>query len=83
MIIVPHGQMAGIIGLSNIEKLLIGGEYTPQAQRYPDHVCKCEISLTLQGRKVNFEVWNNPRLIGPSEWHTVVAVFLEGKKDEF
>jgi len=81
IIIVPHGPMTGSIGLSNIEKLLNAGEYVSQTQRFPDHVCKCEISLTLRGRKVNFEVWNNARLIGSAEWYTVVAVFVEGKKD--
>jgi hypothetical protein len=83
IIIVPENQLPGNVGLANIEKLLAGGEYVVEPSKLPDHQRKCEIALVIRGRRVGFEVCSNPRLMPPSEWPSVVAVFVQGRKNEF
>lgn len=83
ILIVPESQHPGNVGLANIEKLLTGGEYVSEPPRLPDHQRKCEIAVTMRGRRVGFEVCSNPRLMPPCEWPSVVAVFVQGRKHEF
>jgi hypothetical protein len=83
IIIVPENPSAGNICLASIEKFLVAGEYVTNPPKLPEHQRKCEIVLTMRGRKMTFEVCNNPRLLPPCEWNSVVAVFVQGRKQEF
>ena len=41
------------------------------------------MECTLKGKKLLFEVTNNPALLTPSDWNNVVAIFVQGRKNEF
>ncbi len=44
---------------------------------------KIEMEYTLRGKKIIFEVINNPSLLSLSDWENVVAVFSIGQRTEF
>jgi hypothetical protein len=41
------------------------------------------MEAVVRGKKVIFEVTNNPSLLSLSDWENVVAVFILGQKSEF
>lgn len=41
------------------------------------------MEYTLKGKKILFEVTNNPSLLSLADWENVVAVFILGQKSEF
>lgn len=41
------------------------------------------MEYNLKGKKIIFEVTNNPSLLSLSDWQNVVGVFILGQKSEF
>jgi hypothetical protein len=39
------------------------------------------MECTLRGKRVLFDVTNNPSLLTPTEWSNVVAIFVQGRKN--
>ena len=39
--------------------------------------------MTIRGRKVKFDVTNNPKTLLEQDWKCVVGVFAEGRPDEY
>ncbi len=54
IIIVPENHSAGNLCLANIERFLVAGEYLLSPPKLAEHVRKCEIVLTIRGRKMAF-----------------------------
>jgi parafibromin len=83
IIIVPEHYQLGNVSLANIEKFLVNGDYIENPPPMHDHQRKIEMEFTLRGRRVLFDVTNNPSLLTPTDWNNVVAIFVQGRKNEF
>ena len=68
IIIVPEAIQAGNISLSNIEKILNHGNYEEPKQLTNTLQRKMELEHTLKGKKIIFEVTNNPGLLSLADW---------------
>lgn len=65
-----------------MQKFLVDGEYI-ESSTVNSHQRKIELEYTLRGKKTTFDVTNNPSLLSLSDWQNVVAVFVQGRKNEF
>lgn len=83
MIVVPEHDKAGNLSLANCEKFLVKGEYVEKAELSNKYQRKTEIEVKLKGKRFIFEVTNNPALLTQADWDNVVAVFVQGRANEF
>lgn len=85
IIIVPEHSQTGNLCIDNVEKFLLDGEYTEHNESGPFAPLHriVEIGYTLKGKKTVFDITNNPSLLGLPEWQNVVAIFVQGRKNEF
>ena len=83
IIIVPEHPQAGNLSLANCEKFLVCGDYVQDAQLSNPYQRKIDMEVKLKSKRVLFEVNNNPALLTEPEWKNVVAVFVQGRRNEF
>ena len=82
ILIVPEHLHPGNLCLGNIQKFLVNGKYE---QTMGDVGFKqwIDFEYTLRGRKVKFDVTNNPKTLQNEDWRCVVGVFVEGRAGQF
>lgn len=82
IIVVPEHLHPGNLCIGNIQRFLKEGEYS---ESHGDVGFKrwVQIEHTIRGKKIRFDVTNNPSVLRLEDWNFVVAVFVEGNKREF
>lgn len=83
IILVPSNPRS-TINLTNVEHLLIGGEYhsyNPEA--WTSRNRKMEITRKIGGRDVTFRIVDSTHKFTKDDWHCVVACIVDGKEWQF